>query len=77
MNAVFCHRCSTWRELFAPCACPRPRRAPTSTPSTFARVVSVAAALASDRMRRTGAPMGVTESEMHEARAVVASEVEA
>ena len=77
MNAVFCTKCSTWRELFAPCACPRPRPAPASTPSNFSSVVTVAAALASDRMRRTGAPMGVTESEMHEARAVVASEVEA
>jgi len=75
MGQSYCSACDTWRELFAPCACPRPR--PSPGPSNLARVVTVAAALASDRIRRTGAPLSVTDGEMSEASLIARSEVEA
>lgn len=72
--ATFCTRCATWRDLFAPCACPRPRPAPPER-SSFAAVVSIAATLAGQRIARGEGPSEVTPAEMMEASAIARSEV--
>lgn len=74
-GSTFCARCATWRPLFTTCACPQPRPAPG--PSNLSRVVTVAASIASDRIRRSGGPLGVTAEEMSEASAIARTEVEA
>lgn len=74
--AVFCAKCATWRDLFAPCGCPRPRPAPPSA-SNMAHVVNIAAALAGDRIRRGVGPSEVTADEMTEASAIARSTAEA
>lgn len=73
---VFCSKCATWRELFAPCACPRPKAAPASA-SNMWRAVHVAASLASDRLRSGRGPFAVTEAEMLEASGIATTTVEA
>lgn len=74
MSATYCTRCATWRDLFAPCACPRPRPSPSNN---LAHVVNIAAALAGDRIRRGQGPSEVTPDEMREASAMVRSTIEA
>lgn len=73
---TFCLKCSTWRELFTPCACPRPKAAPPSS-SAMHRAVTVAAAIAGERIRSGRGPFAVTESEMTEASAIARSTVDA